>query len=134
MSDSESKLQETTKLFKHWGERIRALKRGMLGLPIDEDAFNGMIDVKKTEERTRVTIEEQYWRTFVRSVGEVLKIPFLIWMASELDSYGIALEGKQWDAWIQMKTMSQPINVQPIAVPQQARIPESKDQKKEGKT
>jgi hypothetical protein len=111
-------LRAIRELFRHFGEGLRALKRGMQGLPIDEDAFNGMIDIHRTEERTRVTVEEQYWRTWIRGIGEITKVQFPSWIVEELDRYGIALEGKQWDAVISMKQATQQINVAPVAIPQ----------------
>jgi len=111
-------LQETTEKFKHWAERIRHLKRASQGLPLDEDAFSGMIDVKHLEERSRVTVETQYSQSFFRLLGQETGIRFFIDIADQLDRYSIALDGKQWDAWIQTRKLAQPVNIQPVAVAQ----------------
>lgn len=127
-----ARLVAGTEKFRHWGERLRAIKRGSLGLPIDENAFNGMVDTNRIEERTRVTIEEQYWRTFIRMLGNITKIQFYADMADQLDHYGIAVDGKQWDAFIAMKTQQQSVNIQPVAVPSRPTEPQQ-DKKGEKK-
>jgi hypothetical protein len=120
-----------TEKFKAWGERLRAIKRGIQGLPLDEDAFSGMINTKRLEERARVSTEQQFSQTFFRLLGKYTQCNIFTDIADELDEYSIALDGKNWDAFIAMQSAKGMVNVQPIAVSSQAQPKEEKKEKKE---
>jgi len=141
--------EKTVEQIREWGEKLkergkalgeflRALKRGMQGLPIDEDQYSGLLNVKDSRERTRLSEHDVYGHSLMELVAnhyDELKI----WgeIAKEEDIYFIPLEGEQRKEAILMQraraevTMAgQPLTVQMPKV--ETKPPEEAKPEKKG--
>jgi len=141
--------EKTVEQIREWGEKLkergkalgeflRALKRGMQGLPIDEDQYSGLLNVKDSRERTRLSEHDVYGHSLMELAAnhyDELKI----WgeIAKEEDIYFIPLEGEQRKEAILMQraraevTMAgQPLTVQMPKV--ETKPPEEAKPEKKG--
>jgi hypothetical protein len=140
--------EKTVEQIREWGEKLkergralgeflRALKRGMQGLTIDEDQYSGLLNVKDSRERTRLSEHDVYGHSLMELAANHYE-ELSIWgeIAKEEDIYFIPLEGEQRKEAILMQraraevTMAgQPLTVQMPKVetkPQEEAKPEKK--------
>jgi hypothetical protein len=123
---------------KALGEFLRSLKRGMQGLPIDEDRFSGLLNIEDPRERTRLSEHDVYGHSLMELAATYYE-ELAIWgkIAKEEDVYFIPLEGEQRKEAILMQraraevTMAgQPLTVQMPKVetkpPEEAKREEKK--------
>lgn len=76
---------------------IRKIIRAKNGLPVDDDVFNGLIQVKDIRERTRLQEHDIYGHSFMRLLAEEGGEEWAIMaaMADMEDPYFISLDGEQ---------------------------------------
>jgi len=116
-----------------WNE-IRMIERALRGLPLEEDVFNGLINIKSNIERARLSKGELRKHTHMRMMamiqkGERDKAELDNWevLADLEDVESIATDGKQWDYAVQMITGKKQELVFPLTSGQaQAPQPEQK--------
>jgi hypothetical protein len=115
---TEMKILEIIK--KPLSEFVRVLKRAWQGLTIDEDQYSGLLNVKDSRERTRLSEHDVYGHSLMELAANHYE-ELSIWgeIAKEEDIYFIALEGEQRKEAILMQraraevTMAgQPLTVQ----------------------
>lgn len=100
---------------------IRRIVRAAKGLPLDDDVYSGLIDVKDIKERTRVSTHNIYRHTYMRTLaleGGTEEWRILKDLAEMEDHYFISEEGEQRKEAILMKRMTTDVTVQPVAIPQ----------------
>jgi len=118
---SESKI---VKKLSEVAEGLRRLRRGMQGLPLDEDVFSGLLNVKDIRERTRLNAHEVYAHSYMRMLasfgGEEWSIMGKV--ADMDDTYLISLEGEQRKEAILMQRAKAVIEM-PGASPAAMSIP-----------
>jgi Sec-independent protein translocase protein TatA len=141
--------KKTVEQIREWAEKLRELgrgigeffrgyKRGWQGLTIDEDQYSGLLNVKDSRERTRLSEHDVYGHSLMELAAnhyDELKI----WgeIAKEEDIYFIPLEGEQRKEAILMQraraevTMAgQPLTVQMPKV--ETKPPEEAKPEKKG--
>ena len=141
--------EKTVEQIREWGEKLkergralgeflRALKRGMQGLTIDEDQYSGLLNVKDSRERTRLSEHDVYGHSLMELAANHYE-ELSIWgeIAKEEDIYFIPLEGEQRKEAILMQraraevTMAgQPLTVQMPKV--ETKPPEEAKPEKKG--
>ena len=78
-------------------EFIRRLKRGIMGQPIDDDVFSGLLNIKDTRERTRLNEHDVLGHSAMRIMADNWPVEMGIWdqIADMEDVYFIAKDGEQ---------------------------------------
>jgi len=106
-------------------EGLRRLKRGLQGLPLDDDIYSGLLNVKDIRERTRVpNWRAVRGRAYMRMLGAAggEEWAMMTAQAEQIDVYSISFEGEQRKEAILMQRAkaTSEINVQAptMALPQ----------------
>lgn len=117
-------------------ELVRKLKRASQGLSLDEDAFQGLINIKDIRERTRLGERNIYRHSYMRLLakygGEEWEI-MEAWAIMEEHLF-IAQDGEQRREAIQMlaRKQEQPNVAISMAQPQPQTIEPKPEEKKKG--
>lgn len=115
-------------------EAIRRFKRAMQGLPLDDDVFSGLLNVKDERERTRLSEHDVYGHSYMRILAEMQgdEWEILKKIAEQEDIYFISLEGEQRKEAILMQRAKAEILMpsETLKVPQVETKPQEQQQKK----
>jgi len=125
---------EMKKKLRNIAEGIRCVVRGMQGLPIEEDAFSGLLDVKDIRERTRVDIQNIFSHSYMRLLANYGGDEWGIMedVAEMEDHYFIAEDGEQRKEAILMTKAKTEVRLpdQPISIQKVETKPSEKTEKK----
>jgi len=90
-------MSKFVKKIKDIAEGLRAIVRGYQGLPIDEDKFSGLLDIKDIRERTRLNTRQIFGHSYMRLLHAVGGEEWEIMRdtANMQDHYFISKDGEQ---------------------------------------
>jgi hypothetical protein len=119
--------------FRELSTKVKYVVRSTLGLSLDEDSYEGLIDVKDIQERTRVDNVGVISHTYLRLLGEMFPYEFNICTKAveHIDKYALSIDGLSRKEAILLKSKpSQLLQTgAPLTVPEVDLTP----QKQEGK-
>jgi len=119
----ETKKEEDQLLFSDLLEKLkdlpdflRRLKRGIQGLPLDEDIYSGLLNVKDLRERTRVTEFQISSHSYMRIMNKVYPDIFEVFeqIPEMEDTYYIAKDGEQRKEAIFMQRARSTVQLQGV--------------------
>lgn len=115
-------------------EPLKRLKRAMQGLPIEDDVFSGLLNVKDVRERARLSQAQIYANGYRRLVSKYGGREFKIMkdVAVMKDVYSICKDGEQRKEAILMQKAKTEVSVVPSG-PQVLGLPEVQTKPKEEK-
>ena len=116
-------------------KEISMLIRAAKGLPLEEDLFSGLLNVKDIRERTRISSPELYAHSYMRLLKNVGGDEWQIMedVANMEDHYYISLDGEQRKEAILMTKAKTELQVaQPLAIqmPETKPLEKPKEEKK----
>jgi len=103
------------KELSHYALGLQKVFRAKMGLPLRDDVFSGLINVKDIRERTRLSEEQIYSHAYMRELALTYPDLFgIFWDIAEIeDIYFISKDGEGRKEAILMKKIEQP---SPIAI------------------
>jgi len=105
-------------------KEIVMMIRASKGLPLEEDIFSGLLNVKDIRERTRVSETEAYGHSAMRIIAAMYPDEMGFWkdVAEMEDHYLIALEGEQRKEAILMQRAKAEIRMAETGVMQLPKV------------
>jgi hypothetical protein len=119
--------------FRELSTKVKYVVRSALGLPLDEDSYEGLIDVKDIQERTRVDNVGVISHTYLRLLGEIYPEEFEICTdaVEHIDRYALSIDGLSRKEAILLKSKpSQLLQTgSPMTVPEVDLTPQKQESK-----
>jgi hypothetical protein len=110
--EKQRKRRFNLEMFRQVAEALKWIQRAIMGLDLEEDKFQGMMNVKDIRERTRIAVKgirrHVYFRVLGQEGGRLAKgglnpYDILIDVADQEDTYLIAKDGEQRKEYILLK-------------------------------
>lgn len=110
--EKQRKRRFNLEVFRQIAEALKWIQRAILGLDLEEDKFQGMMNVKDIRERTRIAVKGIRRHVYFRVLGQegsrlakggLNPYDILIDVADQEDTYLIAKDGEQRKEYILLK-------------------------------